>query len=178
MRQKLIIGITGRKRSGKDEICKELIRLAQLDGLKAERIGFADALKEEVSKAVGLPIEAIEERKHLFRPLLQWWGTDFKRALAGNDYWVEILGVKIRKSDANVIIVPDIRFENEAHFVSMRNGYIIKVERNQDGPLDSHPSEAGISDFFINSTIENNESLIELKDKIYGIYATQLQKML
>lgn len=175
--RKTFIGITGKKRSGKDEVCSELLRLFALEGTKAERIGFADALKEEVSKATGVSVEEIEKLKPLFRPILQWWGTEFRRGFNDTEYWLHAIQKKIENSKAEVIIVPDVRFENEALFLrGQAFNTIIKIERKQNG-IDTHASESGISDFFIDTVIYNDGTLQQLKDKVYGLFTTQLQKM-
>lgn len=45
-----VIGISGKKRSGKDEFVKIASRLCEARGILTCRIAFADALKEEVAK--------------------------------------------------------------------------------------------------------------------------------
>lgn len=177
--EKLVIGITGKKRSGKDEVCEELLRLFALEGTKAERIGFADAVKEQVSRATGCSIEFMEDRKTLFRPLYQWWGTDYKRNLVGQDYWINIVKRKIQLSNADVIIIPDVRFANEAQFVLDCRGVNISVSRSQqETSYDFHVSESGVDNLYIAHFITNDGTIEQLKEKIYGLYTTQLQKML
>lgn len=50
--------------------------------------------------------------------LLQWWGTDFRRALFGEEYWVEKVRDKIgdmsERSPTQKFVIPDTRFQNEA----------------------------------------------------------------
>jgi hypothetical protein len=48
------------------------------------------------------------------RPLLQWWGTEYRRS-QDPDYWVRQLEAQAWESiaDGNVVVVDDCRFENE-----------------------------------------------------------------
>ena len=55
-----IIGLAGKKRSGKDTIYNVAADL--LEG-RTGRVGFADAVKHEVSEATGFRMDFIEEHK-------------------------------------------------------------------------------------------------------------------
>ena len=76
----MIIGISGKKRSGKDTVY-QLIRkdIAYRGNVFIARAAFGDDIKEEVAKATGKSLAHIEENKERFRPILQWWGADFRR---------------------------------------------------------------------------------------------------
>ena len=67
----MIIGISGKKRSGKDTIFK-LIK--ELNGILPLRAAFGDQIKEEVADITGVDVDHIEENKEHFRQMLQWWG--------------------------------------------------------------------------------------------------------
>jgi len=72
--------------------------------------------------------------------LLQWWGTDFRRA-QDEDYWVDQLNIEIqkliKKNDKVNIVVPDTRFPNEVRFIkSFYKGEVWKIVRlNKDGSV-------------------------------------------
>ncbi|WP_212625363.1 deoxynucleotide monophosphate kinase [Pseudomonas sp. PP3] len=69
--------------------------------------------------------------------------------------------------DKEVIIIKDIRFENEAHFIRLLNGEIWHIIRDNVESVKTHSSEAGIKvkpeDTVIhnNGTLENYTSAIE-----------------
>src|SRR5271157_3745738 len=85
--------------------------------------------------------------------LLQWWGTDYRRAQNPN-YWVE-QWAKALDPTADIVMTPDMRFINEALMVKAKGGYAIRVSRlNADGTpyVDktrdpNHRSETELDDF-------------------------------
>lgn len=87
-----------------------------------------------------------------FPKLLQWWGTEFRRAQNPN-YWVEAWKKAIDPK-ADVVIVTDVRFVNEAEAIKAASGVTIKVSRLN---LDGTP--------FVDPTRDaNHRSEIELDD--------------
>lgn len=160
-----IIGITGLKESGKDEVAKIIID--QCKNLNPVRLGFADALKEEIAAAIGLDVQYINDHKQNFRLIMQGWGTDFRRQLCNTDYWVIKLGNKLlRLSDTHhLFIVPDVRFKNEVEFIKKLDGELWRVERGQRS-LDKHVSETELRDVSVDMVIENKGTLIQLRREV------------
>jgi hypothetical protein len=85
--------------------------------------------------------------------LLQWWGTEFRRA-QDTDYWVKKAFASI-PANLDIAIFSDTRFPNEADGVKQRGGYTINVQRlREDGsqffdssrPAD-HPSETALDGY-------------------------------
>ena len=77
--------------------------------------------------------------------MLQFWGTDWRRACFDRNYWVTRLMEKIDylsfSPDLDYILIPDTRFLNELDAVKNRNGVYIKVIRyNLDGSEYRDPS--------------------------------------
>lgn len=62
-----------------------------------------------------------------------------------------------------VIIIKDIRFENEAEFLRRHNGIIWHIERNNATKVNTHSSEFGIKVASHDTVIKNNGTLEELK---------------
>lgn len=162
-----IIGIAGKKRVGKDTVC-EIIRLLMEDsGRPVIRIGFADALKQEVSNATGHTVDYIEQHKDNFRLILQGWGTDYRRHLHGNNYWInkckDSIRFAIERHPSALIIVPDVRFLNEAEAIKKLGGLLWQVKRQQKGDCDIHSSETELDNYDgWNSILDNNGSLNDL----------------
>lgn len=100
------------------------------------------------------------------RKLLQLIGTECGRNIIHPNIWINCLKSKydLYKNDYNIII-PDLRFNNEAEFIEKNNGKIIIVYRKIDNESD-HPSETSLSISSDYSTIENNGTIDDLKLKI------------
>jgi hypothetical protein len=144
----------------------------QEDGVTFVRLAYADLLKQEAADATGIPISNFYDRKvkEHYRPLLQWWGTEYRRneAIGGdNAYWTKSHGKRCREiydkhvltrpNDKLVILVPDVRFDNEALDVD----YVIQVNAiNQQGVVanSNHVSESGVSNDLIHKHIHVDHS--------------------
>ena len=149
----IILGIAGKKQSGKDTFADYVIQNAR--GLVA-KIHLSDPLKDEVAQLLAIPRQRIDNEKAYFRPLLQWYGTEWKRGQFGNDCWIKKLEKKVLLSNANIIIIPDIRFANEVDWVRHMGGTIIKMERLGAADNDPHVSENQINNFVPDITIKAN----------------------
>ncbi len=186
----LVIGIAGKKRSGKDTVAQMLIHCAETAGIKATRRALADALKEEcaamVSERLGgsksiedifveMNTDGVKER---YRLLLQWWGTEFKRGMVSDTYWVDTLREWILtncNTDREMVLIPDIRFPNEVEMVKQLGGIVIQVQRPGIDTGDGHASEKALDDFTDWDTIVLNDSDLEsLTSVISKFFATLL----
>lgn len=160
--KELILAFCGFATVGKDTIAQEFV---QNDGF--ERHGFADALKEilyELNPLIfhkGLYYRTQdlvdrlgwEEAKKIteVRQLLQRLGTEAGRKALGEDVWVNTLFSQPHKAR---LVIPDLRFENEANEVRRRGGIVIRVMRDGVGPVNDHSSDQ-IS-FDADITVYNN----------------------
>jgi len=142
-----LIGFHGFKRSGKTTIAGELGKMLIVQHHKQVMLfGFADALKDQVCAALGVSRLHLEENKERFRPLLQWWGV-YRREFNGEDYWIEKLDKKITNVrmfiPGVVILVSDVRFENEYNYITDNGGKVFKIHPH-NSPYeydDAHVSE-------------------------------------
>ena len=124
-----ILGLVGTARSGKDSLY-----LALKDaGVGVARLAFADNVKRELAQACGVSVPFINYYKERFRPALQWWGTDFRRWNAGEDYWIRqaehILGAICKTLQPDLVIFTDTRFINEADWIRCHGGQLWRVTR-------------------------------------------------
>ncbi len=132
----LILGLIGRKRSGKDTLC----RIIQSRYPNAERVAIADPLKEDIARRFDSTVQAIEEDKELWRPVLQWWGHIHR------EMWTAKAFLRIACSPSNLVVVTDARYPEQFDLIRRRNGLLVRVLREESGPADMHPSEDNISD--------------------------------
>ncbi len=121
-------------------------------------------------------VEAVHQRDETFikdRKLLQWIGTEWGRDSISKTLWVDLWKNEVRsvrktfKIDT-IITTDDCRFDNEAEAVKSLGGVIVKIVSNKNGEridttsgIVQHKSEAGVSDKFIDFTIDNSYSKAE-----------------
>ncbi len=109
--------------------------------------------------------------------LLQWWGTDYRRNLYGENYWIEQTDERIEKSDEEVIIIPDTRFKNEHGYIKGQDGIYICVKRfDEDGnrifATDrdlNHISERDLDDVEADINISNDSTVTDLEEQVINL---------
>ncbi|VBB17879.1 monophosphate kinase [Yasminevirus sp. GU-2018] len=182
----ILIGVTGRKRSGKDTVGKYLI-----DNYDFVRVAYADALKEACKIVFGFSDaqvygddlkEVVDEYwGHSPREVLQKVGTElFREELPrvckniSNDIWIRSVERQIRnlqKQGHTRFVITDVRFPNELDFISKMKGVSWKVSRpsllqNLDPKIPVHASEAMIDDFKCDHEFVNDGTLEQLFDSV------------
>lgn len=159
------IGVSGPAGSGKDAVAEAInsvlnrISCKKLSGKKIQVMSFADPLKMVCNVALGLTEEDMytqEGKKRMAtlyphmtnREVLQKVGTECFRNTFGGDVWVTALMHQVIKKKVDVVIVPDVRFDNEAAMVK-EHGVLINIIPSFQGytPIvqSGHASEAGIT---------------------------------
>lgn len=113
-----IIGFCGYARSGKDEAVRALVA----KGFK--RVAFADQLKEEVCRTMGLSKGMLELTKGEWRPLLVEWGRGRRRM--DPDYWINKVAANLPEGD---VAISDVRYPNEAKWIWSLGGFLIRMIR-------------------------------------------------
>jgi len=143
----MIIGITGKAGSGKDTVFKAMSAMAyQYDLPVPKRIAFADPLKSFTANILNIPLESVDKfklrrnkilwiwswqlfpfRRMSMRHFLQRIGTEGARDVFGDLFWIDqSLPIDIDHA-GKLLIVTDIRFDNEARRVRQLGGVIYKV---------------------------------------------------
>jgi len=159
----LIIGFGHRARQGKNTAAQAVLEACPLD-TDVHIYAFADALKHEVRvlcakygsqfelirawKAERFMPEWVQCEEPKPRSLLQWWGTDFRRA-KDPDYWVKRLRKTLEAHNPELALITDVRFPNETDFIHQLGGVVVKVTRigNPDVNVHEHPSEAELDSY-------------------------------
>lgn len=179
----MIIGLSGKKFSGKDTCADYLAR-----NHKFEKIAFAFFLKESLKILFGWNDDAFDpdkkEKEDTYwgitpREICQLLGTDFLRDSLENKishkftlhngvtYYssfhikrLNILITELIKQKKNIVFT-DIRFEDEFNYVKALGGKVIKIERDGIGinEFSNHISEKNIDTFDnFDFIIENNDT--------------------
>src|ERR1041385_511621 len=165
-----IIGLSGKKQSGKNQVARFITKIYKNKIIL--ETAFADELKLEVADACNTTVDEIQLHKDTYRNLLQLWGTNYRRKFYGEDYWIKKLLFKISNSVADITIITDVRFLNEAQMVKQIGGYLVRIERPSDSVLiDRHPSEIELDDYKKFDFIIKNDGTL---DDLY----VQTRKML
>lgn len=113
---KLIVGLSGLARSGKDTFCALLVEELGKIGLRAKRFALADDLKAELRDFIGANygidiLKCTPEEKELVREFLVFHGK-MKRLASQGGHWTTLTDHKIQVSrDIDVAIVTDIRYD-------------------------------------------------------------------
>jgi len=182
----LIIGISGKKGTGKDTVAREIIK--KFPEYKFKKISFAYNVKKMVSILTGIDMRTILSRKIKSKYLDEWgmtvgemfqiMGTDAIRDNINENAWILSLFNNIKNSE-NVIIT-DVRFKNEAYQILNHGGYLLRLSGNPKNLSDdrnlNHPSEIDLDDFeqfdiiFENKPpIENIKYLLEKMKKEFNL---------
>lgn len=173
-----VVAFTGRAGAGKDTAASALIAFG------AERVAFADAIKDGLAAMFGVPRNWFDDREFKERvvpwlgksprQLAQLCGTEFGRNMIAEDVWLRVARHRIERSLAPVVVIPDVRFENEASLVRSLGGHVIHVTRADALQVSSHISEAGVKVAPVDSQIENHGTVGELHAAVLRIALQQM----
>jgi hypothetical protein len=166
----IVLGFSGKKRAGKNYVSSLLASVLKSKGITSVvECAFADALKDEVCSAVNISRSTLDNNKETFRPLLQWWGTEFRRQIYGERYWIDRLvqNIKNNPDPYQAVIVTDVRFPNEAEAIINELGgsmwRIVNPDESASASLstvDLHSSETLMDTYpNIRRTILNSRKL-------------------
>jgi len=188
----MIIGISGKARSGKDTFASMLAEeLFNLTRIKFVLMAYAHGIKVRIQKDFDLSYEQLwgddkeiidtRYRKNIqsgepefwsAREIMQAYG-EFYRSIY-QDFWVKHLFDIVEDKGYKNVIITDVRHPNEIRAVSERDGYIIKVESNRDNKpkvySTNHISETALDDFDkYDFTVENNSGLEVLRQSAMDV---------
>lgn len=173
-----LIGVSGKKRSGKDTFFEYANKISSQRGVNFENRKFADNLKKICSILSGENIDVFQD--HTFynnvinsynltvRELLQIVGTEVFRDSFDKNVWVKSL-FNTYKPNQNWIVT-DVRFPNEANAIKKRGGILIRINRDLLNDEDKHESETALDDYNnFDYIISNNDSLESYRNNIIKI---------
>lgn len=161
-----IIGLAGPARSGKDTVASFII--AAVGGY---RYAFADPIRQMlVPLGIDMNDPYWQERKEKIIPalnasprkLMQTLGTEWGRQLIDPNIWLTLASQRLLTRGAGMVI-PDVRFENEAEWVRNKGGRIIHVVRANPAQVETHVSENGVAKDPLDAILFNSGTLEELQ---------------
>lgn len=100
------------------------------------------------------------------RRFLQRLGTEAGRKILGDDIWAEATMKRIKGIDR--VVIPDMRFANEARVLTAFGGCTWRIERPDVGPANDHISEVELvqEGWVFDEVIENDGTLADLSIKV------------
>ena len=182
-----IIGLLGRKRSGKDSSGEYLISKYNFT-----RYAFADPIKDILKilfdfseEQLNNDKEKIDDRWNVSpREVLQQFGTEMcrnnlekylpkiKEKMNNETIWIKLFRIFFEKNKDKDLIITDVRFLDEINAIKSLGGKIVKIERN-NLEYDGHSSEKDIDNYddnLIDYKIDNNYTFDDLYSQIDTIY--------
>ncbi len=163
-----LIGITGLARSGKDSIADHLVDMHEYVSYS-----FAKPMKDACKIIFNWTDEHVYGHlKDVIDPVfnvspriaLQTMGTEWGRETINQSIWLIRAQIEIEKHD--LLVIPDVRFDNEAELIRRHGGRIIQVTRRQAESVNTHSSEAGINQDFVDYRLRNEGSLSQLYNMV------------
>lgn len=166
-----LIGLSGKANIGKDHIASILRGYGYFPfsfalHFKMDMVGKKEVTYEEVM---------ITKPPHI-RNLIQRKGTEEGRNVYGENVWVDTVDAWLRFFEENwkqnLIVIPDIRFKNEADYIKSKGGKVYRIksdDRIANSKLtqeqQGHISETALDDLpdsYFDGIIKNN---IDTKNK-------------
>lgn len=149
-----LIGLTGKAGVGKDTVADYLVA-----NYGFTKYSLADPIKDMLA-VIGVDARTREtkEKPHpVFgaspRRMAQTLGTEWGRMCIRNDFWLKAAELHIetvKMGNAldsvptfNGIVIPDVRFENEAAWLRAQGGRLWHIIRDVPA-VEAHSSEAGV----------------------------------
>lgn len=122
----VVIGITGRARTGKTTVAKAILKEAAAKGLMAESFEMGSYVLKE---AIGIGSVPPKDRASLTNKEIEELvrlGTS--RREENPRHWIDLMVQDIEEKKPDVALVPSIRFLNESEAVRKMDGRIIRVK--------------------------------------------------
>ena len=173
-----VIGIAGLARCGKDTAADQIIKRMP----EYTKASFADPMKMMLE--VGFDMsreqlygdlkETVDARYRCSpRHMTQTLGTEWGRKLIGDNVWVEAMYSRLERH-GSPLVIPDVRFENEATFIRA-NGKLIHIFGRDTVVDNEHASEAGVQILSGDISIHNTRSLQSYLDLLDDVIADALR---
>ncbi len=171
----LVIQILGFARAGKDFTAAQLKAYYESIGKSVKIISYAASMKQMTATLFDITLKRLDEYKNNtdryrvgtldyyqdafpvgelinFRTILQRMGNEVIKPIFGDNVWAHIAQQTINKTTADIIIIPDCRFQVELQTIG---GITVRVI-NTALPIPSqHASELELADTICMYTLDN-----------------------
>jgi hypothetical protein len=200
MKEKLYIGITSYATEGKDTSCQILLDKLLAQGVKAKRRALADSLKTELRPYIlkNYDIDILNctpSQKESIRQEMVDFGKKYRKESQGT-HWTNKLDQIVVEWDADVIIVPDLRYDyyekDEKYWIKNKpKGILLAVTRYEviDGQKhyvqppnederENGPKMKAAADFsLVWETLPTEELVVRYKSFFDNLVSFAIQKL-
>lgn len=167
-----IIGISGKKGSGKDTFFKLFNKHSPYI---YENSKFSDKLREIASSITGYSINYFYDR-NMYDTYLEDWDMNIREILQklgleamreGFDYDVWIKTFFANYHEENNYMITDVRFPNEIEAIQKHGGIVIRLDGRGDDDGDKHFSESALDGFDgYDYVVNNNGSIKDYENEV------------
>lgn len=186
--KQLVIGISGKKASGKDLLG------TYFSYFKWKRVAFADYLKSETRRLFGLTMEQTngakkeETTKYVRVPedgapsycltprqimidVGQWFRSVDKL------YWVKkAFDIVEAQPNGSVCYITDVRFKNEADYIKERGGIMIRLNRTKQARVSVYPNIATEKEDYSEYDLDDYQGFDIVLDEAKNQHPQHLEK--
>lgn len=164
---------------------QSLLRDAETKEVETERLSLINCVDDEFNAVViplldKIPLDVGTLWRNPYhkplspRQVLQWWGTEYRRAqnprywLEKNDEWLELQrkAVKYPEHAPACFVNTTVRFPNEQEWIHAKGGNVWHVWRDDIRAVNPHPSENQLSKLPVEREIYNLDTIARLH---YGV---------
>lgn len=115
------------------------------------------------------------------RQIMQWWGTEYRRS-QNDAYWVSKAHQHIswlsKSEQADLVVLTDVRFVNEANLVRRWGGQIWQIKRPGLGLAHgAHASEVTGDHYAPDAVIVNAHDIRHLQAQVLSVWAARALKV-
>ena len=184
----LVIQLLGQARAGKDWTATQLKAYFESQGKSVEVMSYAAPMKRITATLFNISLEQLDDFKNRsdkvsievydnenildktspsfqletnFRTFLQRLGNQAMKPEFGDSVWADLMKVNIAKSTADIIIIPDCRFNVELEAVG---GVTVRVVNNSLPPPMNHASELELLHYATMYSIDNTNYSVTSDD--------------
>jgi energy-coupling factor transporter ATP-binding protein EcfA2 len=182
----IIVGFAGKNGSGKTtigRILKDSLHHKEL-GIASDIVSFASAVKDCAENYFFWNGEKDIAGRHL----LQWLGTDVGRAY-DPDLWIKhiketidklssIRTINMAELNTYIIVIDDVRFDNEAEWIRNTGGYVFQVKRACETQLENHSSEQGVRPGLITEILDMDGIFASPDDAVQYLITAYFREIL
>lgn len=172
---KVLIGIHGKPRAGKDTIANRLVSKYGFI-----RYGAGDPVKRATAAMFDIAMENLyhdqlkdtrnEFWNMTYREMAQKVGKESSRDVFGEDFWLRHIEKKLATLPVEIpgLVLADVRYANEAVWVRQRGGLVLFVERinRPQAANEQHAAEQALDPSLADVIIPNNGTVQELWEKV------------